>query len=35
MTVDGEVATSHTWTWADVHRVPSSEYRGDIHCITT
>ncbi len=35
MTVDGLVGNPHTWTWADVHLLPSSEYRGDIHCVTT
>jgi DMSO/TMAO reductase YedYZ molybdopterin-dependent catalytic subunit len=35
MTVDGLVATPHTWTWRDVQQLPTSEYRGDIHCVTT
>jgi DMSO/TMAO reductase YedYZ molybdopterin-dependent catalytic subunit len=35
MTVDGLVANPHTWTWQDMHRLPQSEYRGDIHCVTT
>jgi DMSO/TMAO reductase YedYZ molybdopterin-dependent catalytic subunit len=35
MTVDGLVATPHTWTWRDVQQLPRSEYRGDIHCVTT
>jgi DMSO/TMAO reductase YedYZ molybdopterin-dependent catalytic subunit len=35
MTVDGLVDAAHTWTWADLHQLPESEYRGDIHCVTT
>ena len=35
MTVDGLVAGPHTWTWADMHLLPQSEYHGDIHCVTT
>jgi len=35
MSVDGLVANEHTWTWADLHALPQSEYRGDIHCVTT
>ncbi|PWJ50689.1 DMSO/TMAO reductase YedYZ, molybdopterin-dependent catalytic subunit [Quadrisphaera granulorum] len=33
--VDGEVAAPRTWTWDDVHALPSSSYEGDIHCVTT
>jgi DMSO/TMAO reductase YedYZ molybdopterin-dependent catalytic subunit len=35
MTVDGLVAQPTTWTWDEAHRLPASEYRGDIHCVTT
>ncbi len=35
MTVDGLVASPRTWTWQEVHALPQSEYRGDIHCVTT
>jgi DMSO/TMAO reductase YedYZ molybdopterin-dependent catalytic subunit len=35
MTVDGLVAGEHTWTWGDLHALPQSEYRGDIHCVTS
>ena len=35
MTVDGLVEREHTWTWRELHEVPQSEYRGDIHCVTT
>ncbi|MDX6296233.1 MAG: hypothetical protein QOI51_90 [Nocardioidaceae bacterium] len=35
MTLDGLVESEHTWTWEDMHRLPQSEYRGDIHCVTT
>ena len=24
-----------TWTWDEAHALPPSEYRGDIHCVTT
>jgi DMSO/TMAO reductase YedYZ molybdopterin-dependent catalytic subunit len=34
-TVDGSVATPTTWTWDEVHALLPSEYRGDIHCVTT
>ncbi len=33
--IDGLVATPRTWTWQDVHRLPTSVYEGDIHCVTT
>jgi DMSO/TMAO reductase YedYZ molybdopterin-dependent catalytic subunit len=35
LTVDGLVENEHTWSWADLHALPQSEYRGDIHCVTT
>jgi DMSO/TMAO reductase YedYZ molybdopterin-dependent catalytic subunit len=35
LTVDGQVETERRWTWAELHELPSSEYRGDIHCVTT
>ena len=35
MTVDGAVEEPHTWSWADLHALPQSEYAGDIHCVTT
>lgn len=35
MTVDGVVADAHTWSWQDLHLLPQSEFRGDIHCVTT
>jgi DMSO/TMAO reductase YedYZ molybdopterin-dependent catalytic subunit len=35
MTVDGLVSSPHTWSWQDMHNLPQSEYRGDIHCVTT
>jgi DMSO/TMAO reductase YedYZ molybdopterin-dependent catalytic subunit len=35
MSVDGLVDKPQTWTWDDLHRMPASEYRGDIHCVTT
>jgi DMSO/TMAO reductase YedYZ molybdopterin-dependent catalytic subunit len=35
MSVDGLVADPQTWSWADLHELPESEYRGDIHCVTS
>jgi DMSO/TMAO reductase YedYZ molybdopterin-dependent catalytic subunit len=35
MTVDGSVESEHTWTWDELHRLPQSEFQGDIHCVTT
>jgi DMSO/TMAO reductase YedYZ molybdopterin-dependent catalytic subunit len=35
ITVDGLVAEARTWTWEEAHRLPASEFRGDIHCVTT
>jgi DMSO/TMAO reductase YedYZ molybdopterin-dependent catalytic subunit len=35
MTVDGLVEIPRTWTWDEMHILPQSEYRGDIHCVTT
>ncbi|MEP6696902.1 MAG: molybdopterin-dependent oxidoreductase [Pseudonocardiales bacterium] len=35
MSVDGLVATPRTWTWAQLHQLPQSVYRGDIHCVTS
>ncbi len=35
ITVDGRVEEPTTWTWDEAHRLPRSEYRGDIHCVTT
>jgi len=35
MTVDGLVEAAHTWTWSDLHQMVQSEFRGDIHCVTT
>ncbi len=35
MSVDGLVGSPQTWTWDELHRLPGSEYRGDIHCVTT
>ncbi|MFN2560302.1 MAG: sulfite oxidase-like oxidoreductase [Jatrophihabitans sp.] len=35
MTVDGLVENPSTWSWADLHALPGSEYEGDIHCVTT
>ncbi|MGV9880278.1 sulfite oxidase-like oxidoreductase [Streptomyces sp. NPDC003006] len=33
--VDGLVAAPRTWTWDEAHALPASEYRGDIHCVTS
>ena len=35
MSIDGSVANPQTWTWEDLHLLPQSQYRGDIHCVTT
>jgi DMSO/TMAO reductase YedYZ molybdopterin-dependent catalytic subunit len=35
VTVDGRVENPTTWTWEEAHRLPRSEYRGDISCVTT
>src|SRR3978361_2217960 len=35
MTVDGLVGTPTTWSWNELRQLPASEYRGDIHCVTT
>ena len=35
ITVDGLVEQPTTWTWDEAHALPPSEYRGDIHCVTT
>src|SRR3954452_16188738 len=35
ISVDGKVEMPTTWTWDEAHRLPPSEYRGDIHCVTT
>ncbi|WP_111765646.1 sulfite oxidase-like oxidoreductase [Nakamurella deserti] len=34
-TLDGLVDRAKTWTWADIQALPSSDYHGDIHCVTT
>ena len=35
LTVDGLVDTPSRWSWDEAHALPQSEYRGDIHCVTT
>jgi len=35
MSVDGLVAHPSTWSWDEMHRLPQSEYAGNIHCVTT
>ncbi|HVQ88449.1 MAG TPA: sulfite oxidase-like oxidoreductase [Actinomycetes bacterium] len=35
ITVDGLVATRSEWSWDQAHALPQSEFRGDIHCVTT
>ena len=34
-TIEGEVERPATWTWDEIHALPSSTYQGDIHCVTT
>jgi DMSO/TMAO reductase YedYZ molybdopterin-dependent catalytic subunit len=33
--IEGLVAQPTTWTWDEIHALAASEYRGDIHCVTT
>jgi DMSO/TMAO reductase YedYZ molybdopterin-dependent catalytic subunit len=33
--VEGLVEQPRTWTWDEIHELPSSTYFGDIHCVTT
>ncbi len=33
--LDGLVDQPTTWTWDELHQLPGSTYRGDIHCVTT
>ena len=33
--IEGLVAKPTTWTWDEIHALPASAYRGDIHCVTT
>ena len=35
ITVDGLVDHEKTWTWAEAHALPGSDYAGAIHCVTT
>jgi DMSO/TMAO reductase YedYZ molybdopterin-dependent catalytic subunit len=35
MTIDGLVEEPQTWSWDELHALPGSDYRGDIHCVTT
>jgi len=35
VTVDGLVEAPTTWTWDQLQTLPASEFRGDIHCVTT
>lgn len=35
MSVDGLVADPKTWSWTDLHELPESEFRGDIHRVTS
>jgi DMSO/TMAO reductase YedYZ molybdopterin-dependent catalytic subunit len=34
-TIDGLVERPTTWTWDEIHALPSDEYDGAIHCVTT
>ncbi len=33
--VDGLVERPTTWSWDEIHALPSSRYVGDIHCVTS
>ncbi|MBC2931564.1 sulfite oxidase-like oxidoreductase [Nocardioides sp. zg-1228] len=35
LSVDGLVASPHTWSWSELHAFPGSTFFGDIHCVTT
>ena len=35
MAVDGLVEQPTRWTWDEIHALPTSEYVGAIHCVTT
>ncbi|RIJ68910.1 sulfite oxidase-like oxidoreductase [Nakamurella silvestris] len=35
VSVDGLVRTPTRWTWSELHALEQSEFRGDIHCVTT
>jgi DMSO/TMAO reductase YedYZ molybdopterin-dependent catalytic subunit len=32
--VEGLVEQPRTWTWDEIHTLPTSQYRGPIHCVT-
>ena len=34
-TIDGLVEQEVTWTWEQIHALPTAAYSGDIHCVTT
>ena len=33
--VEGDVEQPTTWSWDEIHALPSSDYQGDIHCVTS
>ncbi len=33
--IDGLVDQTVSWTWDEIHALPSDSYSGDIHCVTT
>lgn len=35
MSVDGLVTDPQTWGWEGLHELPESEFRGNIHCVTS
>jgi DMSO/TMAO reductase YedYZ molybdopterin-dependent catalytic subunit len=35
MSVDGLVEKPRQWSWANLQSLPSSEFHGDIHCVTS
>jgi DMSO/TMAO reductase YedYZ molybdopterin-dependent catalytic subunit len=34
-TVEGLVERRTTWSWDEIHALPTSTFHGDIHCVTT
>ena len=35
MTIDGLVERPMSWSWAELHELPASGYRGPVHCVTS
>jgi len=35
LSIDGLVENPVSWTWKELHQLPGSTFKGDIHCVTT